>query len=283
MLRFGPSGNSDKFFEDGNKETIQAFAWLDKMGLNAFEYSFTLGRYLRQDTAQKLGEEAKKYNIEISGHAPYFINFCNNTDISKENNAKFILNTLNSLKNMGGKRCIFHIGAQMKMAREDALNNLKTNFLEFLPTFYEQNYEGMYLMPETMGKYSQIGNVDEILEICSWDKSLIPCFDFGHINCIMQGALKTKDDYMAILEKGIQKIGLDKMNKCHIHFSKIKYGEKGEIAHLTFDDRDYGPDFEPMIDALCELKLNPVIICESKGTQAIDAKMMSDYYKTLSK
>lgn len=283
MVRFGPSGNSDKFYSDGNTDTIQAFKWLSEMGLSAFEYSFTLGRYLKQETAQKLGEEAKKYDIEISGHAPYFINFCNDSDISQENNAKYLLNTLNSIKNMGGKRCIFHIGAQMKYTREEALKNLKQNFLKYLEIFYQQNYEGMYLMPETMGKYSQIGNVDEILEICSWDKSLIPCFDFGHINCIMQGKLKEKQDFKDILEKAINILGEDKINKCHIHFSKIKYGEKGEIAHLTFDDRDYGPNFEPMIDAITELKLNPVIICESKGTQAIDAQTMCNYYKNLSK
>ena len=72
------------------------------------------------------------------------------------------------------------------------------------------------------------------------------------------------------------------MNNCHIHFSKIKYSEKGEIAHLTFDDNVYGPNFEPMIDALIELKLNPDVICESKGTQAVDAKKMADYYKSVS-
>ena len=137
MVRFGPSGNSDKFYSDGNTDTIQAFKWLSEMGLSAFEYSFTLGRYLKQETAQKLGEEAKKYDIEISGHAPYFINFCNDSDISQENNAKYLLNTLNSIKNMGGKRCIFHIGAQMKYTREEALKNLKQNFLKYLEVFYQ--------------------------------------------------------------------------------------------------------------------------------------------------
>ena len=68
------------------------------------------------------------------------------------------------------------------------------------------------------------------------------------------------------------------MQNFHIHFSKIKFNEKGEIAHQTLDDAEFGPNFEPMIDALVEMGLTPDIISESKGTQAIDAKKMQDYY-----
>ena len=57
---------------------------------------------------------------------------------------------------------------------------------------------GVFLCPETMGKYTQMGTVDEIFEICSWSDCLIPTLDFGHINSVMQGALKTKDDFKAI-------------------------------------------------------------------------------------
>lgn len=278
MIRFGPSGNSDKFFLDGLKESVQAPKWLYEMGLTSYEYSFTLGRYVSEKTASAIKAEALKYGIEMSVHAPYFINFCNDSLESQEKNAKYLISSLNGVRNLGGKRCIFHSGTQMKLERKEALDILKRNFMKFLPVFYDNGFDGLWLMPETMGKYSQVGNVDEILEIASWDKSIIPCFDFGHINCIMQGALKTKDDFKAILEKGIDKIGFEKMNNCHIHFSKIKYGDKGEIAHLTFDDNVFGPNFEPMIDALVELKLNPDVICESKGTQAVDAKKMAEYY-----
>lgn len=280
MIRFGPSGNSDKFFEDGLKESVQAPEWLYNMGLSSYEYSFTLGRYVSEKTAYAIKAEADKYGIEMSVHAPYFINFCNDSAESQEKNANYLISSLRGVRMLGGKRCIFHSGTQMKYTRPEALKILEKNFKNFLPIFYDKGFEGLWLMPETMGKYSQVGNVDEMLEVASWDKSVIPCFDFGHINCIMQGALKTKDDFKAILEKGIDKIGFEKMNNCHIHFSKIKYGDKGEIAHVTFEDNVYGPNFEPMIDALLELKLEPDIICESKGTQAIDAKQMADYYKS---
>ena len=281
MIRFGPSGNSDKFFEDGLKESVQAPKWLNDMGLTSYEYPLTLGRFLSEKTAKAIGEEAKKYNIEVSVHAPYFINFCNPTKESQESNAKYLLTTLNNLRNLGGNRCIFHSGTQMKMTREEALSNLKNNFLNFLPKFYDAGFDDMWLMPETMGKYSQVGNVDEIIEMASWDKSVVPCFDFGHINCIMQGALKSKQDFLDIFNKSIDKLGFEKTNNCHIHFSKIKYSDKGEVSHLTFEDTDFGPNFEPMIDAIVQLGINPNIICESRGTQAVDAKKILEYFLSL--
>ena len=280
MIRFGPSGNSQAFYDAGYKESAQAPQWLSSMGLSAYEYSFTLGQFVSDKTATKIRTEAEKYDIEISVHAPYYINFANNSDTAFENNYKFLMNSVEGLKKLGGRHCVFHIGSQMKMTREEAFNNLKNSFKLFLKEF-EKNSSGVFLCPETMGKYTQMGTVDEIFEICSWSDYLIPTLDFGHINCVMQGELKNKQDFVAILQKGIDKIGYEKMRDCHIHFSKIMYGAKGEIKHLTFEDSQFGPEPLPMLEAVKELKLEPVIISESNGTQAIDSKTMRDLYFNL--
>jgi len=281
MIRFGPSGICNAFYEQGFKETLQMPAWLHNQGMNAYEYSFSLGKFLSDETATKIAEEAKKNNVKVSVHAPYYINFCNITDIATENNARFLLNSMHSLKILGGNHCVFHTGAQMKFTRTEALNNIEKNLKDFMEYYHQVGeYEDMYICPETMGKYSQVGSPAEIFEICRWDKNLIPTLDFGHINCIMQGKLQTKQDYLDILNLGIEKIGYDKMKNCHIHFSRIKFNEKGEMAHLTFQDTEYGPEYQPMIDAVMELKLEPDIISESRGTQGPDAKTMQDYYKS---
>ncbi len=279
MIRFGPSGNCEAFYEAGLKHTRQEPEWLSGMGLNAFEYSFGLGRFLSTDTALSIGDEAKKYGIEVSVHAPYYINFANTTDNARVNNPTFLFESLRNLKEMGGRHCVVHIGSQMKFSREEALANIKSSFTDFLAQKRESEYRDLIVCPEAMGKYTQIGTYSEMYEICSWDDCLIPTLDFGHINCILQGGLKTKENFAAILREGIDKIGYDKMNDLHIHFSKIMYNSKGEVKHLTFDDEVYGPNFEPMIDAILALNLHPVIISESAGTQARDALAMKTYYE----
>ncbi len=276
MIRFGPSGNCQAFYDAGFKETAQEPAWLQGLGLNAFEYSFGLGRFLSENTARKIGEEAKKHNVEVSVHAPYYINFVNKDSL--ENNYKFVYGSLKNLKDMGGRHCVIHIGSQMKFTREQAIQNIKETFIPLVQELKTSEFADMILCPEAMGKYTQIGTYQEMFEICSWDDMLIPTLDFGHINCILQGALKTKDDFKAILQMGIDKIGFEKMRDLHVHFSRIMFGAKGEIKHVTFADTEYGPDYQPFVDAVIELKLEPVIISESAGTQAGDAKVMRDYY-----
>ena len=66
----------------------------------------------------------------------------------------------------------------------------------------------------------------------------------------------------------------------HSHFSKIEYTEKGgEKRHLTFDDQQYGPNFEPLGELLAERGYTPRVICESAGTQAEDARAMKEIYQ----
>ena len=76
----------------------------------------------------------------------------------------------------------------------------------------------------------------------------------------------------------IEKLGYERMKHFHVHFSKIQYTAKGELRHLNFDDTVYGPEFEPLAEALINLKLEPVIICESAGNQDADALYMKNTY-----
>ena len=139
----------------------------------------------------------------------------------------------------------------------------------------------MYFCPETMGKSAQIGTLEEIINFCKIDKVFLPALDFGHINAREGGSLKTADDYKSRLEYMISELGYERVKHFHVHFSKIMYGAKGEIKHLTFEDREYGPEFEPLAVALKELKLEPYIVSESAGTQAEDACEMKRLYSSV--
>ena len=93
------------------------------------------------------------------------------------------------------------------------------------------------------------------------------------------GSLKTYDDYKKIIDKSIQVIGLERTKIAHIHFSKIEYGDKGEIKHLTLDDQVYGPEFEPLAKVLKDYDLNCVVICESREYMGRDAIRLKSIYE----
>ena len=53
------------------------------------------------------------------------------------------------------------------------------------------------------------------------------------------------------------------------------------MRHLTFADTVFGPEFAPLAKMLVKYKLQPVIICESDGTQSQDAVAMKNEYQRI--
>lgn len=233
---------------------------------------------MTDEKARSIGEAFKKEGVEISAHAPYFINFSNPDDEMAAKSYGYVLDTAKVLKLMGGKRVVFHPAAQGKATREDAVSLAEERLKILRDHVYESGLQDLIYCPETMGKLAQIGTVEEIVRFCKIDPIYTPCIDFGHINARERGSLKTVEDYQSRMQYMIDELGYERVKHFHMHFSKIMYSAKGEVKHLTFDDTVYGPEFEPLAVALKTLKLEPYIVSESSGTQAEDAKYMKNVY-----
>ena len=82
MIKFGPSGLCAGFSQSGYKHTIEAGKWLNNQGLNCFEYSFGRGVQIKSATANDIGKEFAQNDVEISVHAPYFINLAKRKTIT---------------------------------------------------------------------------------------------------------------------------------------------------------------------------------------------------------
>lgn len=287
---FGPAGNSLSFYEQGHKSTLETAEWLSKQGsglfaggLDLFEYSFGQGYRMKTELAEQIGNEFEKYGIELSLHAPYFINFANPDPLMYEKSLGYIKTGIKFMKAFGAKRLVFHAGSCGKEIRENAYRLMVERFKEFMPEIEEELDDGMFICPETMGKTMQIGTWKEIIDLCKLSPKLMPTFDFGHINALTQGSLKTAEDYQRIFDYCFENLGEDRTKNAQVHFSKIEFGAKGEIRHLTFDDKIYGPNFEPFCECLIKNNLSCHVICESNGTMAEDSVKMKKIYLDMTK
>ena len=279
MIKFGPSGNSASFYAAGYEHTEEAAGYVKEMGLNCFEYSFGRGVRMTEAKARSIGQAFAAQDVEISVHAPYFINFANPDDEMAAKSYGYVLDSAKMVRLMGGKRVVFHPAAQGKDSRETAVSRAEDRLKILRDYIYLNELDGLMFCPETMGKLAQIGTPEEIVHFCRIDRVFTPCVDFGHVNAREQGSLKTAADYKRLLEYMIGELGYERMKHFHVHFSKIMYGAKGEIKHLTFADEVYGPQFEPLAEVLHELALEPYIVSESDGTQAEDAAAMKRMYE----
>lgn len=279
-IRFGPSGNEQRFYDEGHKRSLEAPKWLSEYGLNAYEFSFGRGINISKETATMIGEEAEKYDVLVSAHAPYYINLANPSEEMIQKSFGYIEKGLELLDCFKGRDYVVHIGSCGKLQRSEAIGLIKTNLRRIIDIIKQKDLlnGGKMICLETMGKPQQIGTYEEIIDLCTLDECLVPTFDFGHINALTNGSLKTYDDYYKILKLAIDKLG-ERAKSCHIHFSKIEYGAKGEIRHLNYDDEIYGPDFEPLAKVLKDLKLTPTIICESKDRMMSDSLILKNIYE----
>ena len=281
MLKFGPAGNSDRFYAEGNKSTLQAMGWLQNIGLNAYEYSFGRGVSLSDDMAEKIRLKAIEYKISISAHAPYFINLGNPDPEKRENSFRYILDAADAVKKLGGERIVVHVGALTKLERSAAIGNCRKGLIEAYKRLDDAGLSDVIICPETMGKYSQIGDLDETLDFCLLDDRMVPCIDFAHLHALSGGGLQAEEDFVRILDRTEAALGLERARKLHMHFSTIEFTKAGEKRHHTFDEPDFGPRFEHLAPQLFARGYHGTVICECKGTQADDAAKMQAMYGEL--
>jgi len=165
------------------------------------------------------------------------------------------------------------------------LEKARTTMWAVLEILYSENKTNIKIGLETMGKQNQLGTLEEVIDLCKVDTSgkiLRPVVDFGHLNARETGKMfKTGEDYQRIFDKIGENFSDDTAKYLHCHFSKIEYTQKGEKKHLTFDDRIFGPEFEPLAEVLAKNNLYPNIICESDGTMDTDALFMKKIYKNI--
>lgn len=280
--KFGPAGSAESFKEMGYKSSLQIPEYLNKFGLECFEYQCGRGVNIGEDKAKELGKIANEKGITLSLHAPYYISMSSVEEEKRLNSVNYILASARAVNAMGGNRIIVHTGSCGKISREKALDLAIGTMKISLDALKSEGLSHIHICPETMGKVNQLGTLQEVIELCKIDDSLIPCIDFGHLNARDLGILNTKDDFENILIQIKNHLGTDRLNCFHSHFSKIEYTTGGEKRHLTFEDKVFGPNFEPLMELTYKYGISPTYICESAGTQTEDAKQMMDYYKSLS-
>lgn len=278
-ISFGPGGNSASFAKLPFPEALPDY--LQKFDLNAYEIECGRGVRIAKKTFDLLPKLASENNITLTLHTPYFISLSGEKEEIRLNSLKYIEESAEAAQKLGARKIVVHSGSCAKMTREQALELAKDTLARAQRLLDEKHLSDIIICPETMGKINQLGTLSEVIELCKVDDRFLPCVDFGHLNARTLGAIKTKDDYAAILDEIEKELGYDRLKNFHIHFSKIMYTNGGEKEHLTFADTKYGPDYEPLMELIYKKNLAPTIICESAGTQAEDASEMKKYYNSL--
>jgi len=255
MIRVGPAGSAGL----GNIEGVKKVAG---MGLDCMEVEFTYGVRMSVDDARKVGALAAEKGIILSVHAPYYINLASDDKAKIIASKKRILDSCERAHALGARCVVFHAGFYQKKTAEQTYDLISKGILEIQEIIDKKKWE-VRLCPETTGKPSQFGSIEEIRRLMK-DTGCAITVDFSHLYARQQG----KIDYGKVLNK------LPK--KFHAHFSGIEYGEKGERKHVVTQKKF----FEPLARELVGRKLDITLINESPEPFE-DAAMMKSVLRKL--
>ena len=278
---FGTGGNSDSFYADGKKSTVQAPEWIKLRGLDAYEFEAGNGLNAGEATLQKIGDAAREHGILMSFHTPYFISLSGTDPEKRLKSIDYISRSLRASELLGADTIVIHAGSAAKISREEAMRLASDTLYKNLDV---NGNTDIRMGIETMGKINQLGTLEEVIELCKISPKYHPVVDFGHLNARNIGnAFPDVDSYRSVFDKIANELGDEYAYNLHCHFSKIEYTGAGEKRHLTFADTVYGPDFEPLAEAIIREGVCPRIISESDGTQAEDALAMKKIWENAAK
>lgn len=278
--KFGPGGNSESFYAEGKKATVEAPAWVRARGLDAYEFQGGNGIRGSDATFAKIGEEARSAGILMSLHTPYYISLSGVEPEKRLKSVDYVMQSLHAAELIGADTIVIHSGSAAKISRAEAMALAKDTLAHIIEAVGDTSVR---LGLETMGKKNQLGTLDEVIELCGVDPHFYPVVDFGHLNARdCGGVFPDKDAYLRVFYRIGETLGDKYARTLHCHFSRIEYTSAGEKKHLTFEDEVYGPEFYPLAEAIASEGLSPRIICESAGTMAEDAVAMKNIFRQVS-
>ena len=270
---FGPAGRPI----DYKGAAYKASSYIAKEGLLAYEYQAGRGMRIGEKSSKILKEDSIKEDILVSLHAPYYINLSAEDDKKLEMSIGTLLKAAQVGEWMGAYRIVFHPGYYSKNDPKKSLAIAKVAIATLFEKLEEESIANVTFAPETTGKRSQLGNIDEIIDMCSSFDKFEPTIDFAHIHARGKGYIQEKNDYNCVLSKLEDNLDIDRL---HCHFTHIEYTNAGERRHHILEESEYGPNLKWLLESFIENDWKATFICESPLLDK-DALKMKELYERL--
>ena len=257
--------------------TAEGIASVKELGLDAMELEFVRSVNITKEKAPEVKKSAEKNNIVLTCHAPYYINL-NSVESAKLKASIYrILNSARIANLCGAWSVCFHPGFYQKSTKEEAYKRVEESLREIIQKLKQENNH-IWIRPETTGKETQFGNLDEILQLSQKFENVMPCIDFAHFHARTNGKYNSYREFSEILEKVEKKLGKKGLENMHIHITGIAYSEKGEKNHLNLEESDL--KYKELIKALKDFKVKGIVISESPNIEE-DALLCKKVYEKI--
>jgi len=241
-------------------DTVEGVKQVRKLGLDAMELEFVRNVNLSEEKALEVKRAAEENRVVLTCHGQYFINL-NAVDKKKlEASKKRVLAAARRSFQAGAWSVCFHPAYLLGMPEKKVYENVKSAVKELVGQLKDEGVT-IWVRPETAGKLSQFGSVDELISMSEELEQVMPCIDFSHVCARSNGKENEFDAFALILSKVEKRLGKDALNNLHIHAQGIEFNEKGERKHMMLNESGF--NYNDLLKALKEFNAKGVVICES--------------------
>jgi len=275
--RFGPAGMPSGF-KLLKQPVTEMPEYLRTEGLDSFEYQMVRWGpkpQIRQQMADELGKKAVEHDIWLTAHGSYFVNLTSRKKETLETSKKRLLACVQGASWMRAHIVVFHPGSYAGRPPKQVFETCAKAMKEVVERMRSMGMTSVHLAPEMMGKPSQFGSVEEVLELCERVDLTEPNVDWAHLHARERGRFKTIDDVGKVMDQIEKRLGTEALRNLHCHYSHIEFTDKGERRHQNLDRTEYGPDFRFLAKLIAERDLSPVVACETPNLD-VDAQKLRD-------
>ena len=273
-LRFGTAGIP---ISTPKRSTIDGIIHVRNLGLDAMELEFVRGVNLKPELAKKIKYVAKKHDVLLTAHAPYYINLNAKEKEKVEASKRRIIQSAERLYEAGGWSVVFHAGYYLKQPPESVYQKILNELKDIERTLMDKGVK-VWIRPELTGKPTQFGDLREIVKLSEELEMVLPTIDFAHAHARNKGQCNTVEEWREMLSFMEDRLGREALDNMHIHISGIEYGEKGERNHLNLQESDM--NWEDLLRVLKEFRVKGVVISESPNIEG-DALLMKKKYEEI--
>lgn len=255
-----------------------AFAHIMSLGLSGMEIEFVHGVKMPVETQKIIKEISSKNNLVLSAHGPFYINLNSLEEEKVQASVKRILDTARVAHNFGGYSITFHAAFYLKQEPKEVYKKVHKKFEQIITTLEEEGID-IWIRPETTGKATQWGDLDEVIQISKEFDKVLPCIDFSHLHARCAGVeYNTYDEFAHVFERIGTELGDHALKNFHAHIAGIEYSAKGERQHLMLEESDM--NYKALLKAFKDFDVKGLIICESPVMED-DAVLLKSYYDSL--
>lgn len=262
---------------NGSAGYKSAFDVLEKLKLDGLELEFVHGVRMTYANKKLVKEVSQEKNMILTAHGPYYINLNSKEAEKIDASITRVLDTARIGKELGAYSVTYHAAFYMGMAADEVYSKVEKSMEKICSTLDEEAND-IWVRPETTGKPTQWGNLEEIVKLSKNFKQVLPCVDFSHLHARTNGDYNTYDDFCKIFDYIGKELGTQALENFHAHIAGIEYGPKGEKKHLMLKESDM--NYKDLMKAFKKFDIKGVIVCESPIMEE-DAVLLKEYYLSL--